>query len=143
VNLSATNVPPLKLDGETISQLGQGTGMLGLPGDSTPPSRFVRAVAFTQSAVKPENAEEAVNMAFHIANNFDIPKGFSRDVENGQTFYDFTFWTTWSDLTNRAYYYRGYNNIKIFKADLNKLDFTASDRKQIDTSNSDWFTEVS
>lgn len=143
VNLSATNVPELKLNGGVVSQLGQGTGMLGLPGDSTPPSRFIRAVAFTQSAVKPANGEEAINMALHIANNFDIPKGFSRDTSNGVTMYDFTFWTTLSDLTEKIYYYRGYQNVKIYRVSLMNLNFNGPDLARLDTSNSDWFQELS
>ncbi len=143
VNLSATNVPPLKLDGGTITQLGQGTGMLGLPGDSTPPSRFVRAVAYSQSALKPENAEEAVNTAYHIVNNFDIPKGFCRDSSSGEAHYDFTFWSTLSDLTNKVYYYRGYQNVKVFRVSLSKLDFAGTETKKIDTTSSDWYQEVS
>ena len=39
VNLSATNVPQLDLKGFTIHQFGQGSGMVGLPGDfSRPPA---------------------------------------------------------------------------------------------------------
>ena len=53
--------------------------MHGLPGDFTPPSRFIRAVAFTQSEVQAANADEAVLKAFHILNQFDIPLGSVRD----------------------------------------------------------------
>ena len=49
VNFSMTNVPPVKLGSVKLEPFGQGSGMLGLPGDFTPPSRFVRAVAFSQS----------------------------------------------------------------------------------------------
>ncbi|MGC1177972.1 MAG: linear amide C-N hydrolase [Methyloceanibacter sp.] len=47
VNFSMTNIPPVKLGSVTLEPFGQGSGMLGLPGDFTPPSRFVRAVAFS------------------------------------------------------------------------------------------------
>ena len=43
IALNPRNVPPLKIDGMTFRQFGEGSGMLGLPGDTTPPSRFVRA----------------------------------------------------------------------------------------------------
>jgi len=49
-NLSAVNVPPRRLAGLTLNQYGQGSGMVGLPGDFSPPSRFVRMVALTQTA---------------------------------------------------------------------------------------------
>ena len=83
-NFTATNVPQLGLGGIALAQLGQGSGLRGLPGDFTPPSRFVRAVAFTQSAIPSNTAAEAVLQAFHILNNFDIPYGAVRDEEGGR-----------------------------------------------------------
>src|SRR5262245_55150190 len=79
VNFSMTNRPPVELRGVTLQPFGQGTGMLGLPGDFTPPSRFVRAVAFSQSVLPSKAGGEAVLQAFHILNGFDIPKGSARD----------------------------------------------------------------
>ncbi|HVZ66747.1 MAG TPA: choloylglycine hydrolase family protein [Patescibacteria group bacterium] len=143
VNLSANNVPDLKLDGDDIMPIGQGSGMLGLPGDATPPSRFVRAVALTQSIVKAENVEEATKNAFHILNNFDLPRGFARETREGQTVYDYTSWSTISDLTQKIYYYRGYDNFKVYGVKLSDLDFTGSQIRRLDTSNSDWFTPIS
>ena len=55
VNFSMTNVPPVQLGSITLQPLGQGSGMLGMPGDFTPPSRFVRAVAFSQSVSSVED----------------------------------------------------------------------------------------
>ncbi len=143
VNLSANNVPELKLVGDDVKPIGQGSGMLGLPGDSTPPSRFIRAVALTQSALKVANGEEATNLTYHILNNFDIPKGFARDVEGSQTFYDYTSWLVMADITNKIYYYRSYTNLKYYRVDLAKVDFSGETMKTIDTSNSLWFQEVS
>lgn len=74
-NLSVTNVPPVELVGVRLSGFGQGNGLFGLPGDFTPPSRFVRAVAFSQSSVATKTAVDAILQAFHILNQFDIPKG--------------------------------------------------------------------
>lgn len=142
VNLSANNIGELELDGLDALPIGQGSGMLGLPGDATPPSRFVRAVAFTQSAVKAENAEEATKNAFHIINNFDIPKGFARETKDGQTFYDYTSWLTIADLAQKIYYYRGYDNFKFYGVDLTKLDFSGSEIKRLDTSDATWFTQA-
>lgn len=143
VNLSANNVPELKLDGDDVKQIGQGSGMIGLPGDATPPSRFVRAVAYTQSVLPSETAEDATNAVYHILNNFDIPKGFARGNEGGQQTYDYTSWLTMSDLTNKIYYYRSYTNLKYYKVPLQKVDFSGTTIKTIDTSDSSWFTEVS
>ena len=60
INLTVTNVPPIDLGGVTLAQFGQGSGLRGLPGDFTPPSRFVRAVAFSQSALQADTATQSI-----------------------------------------------------------------------------------
>jgi choloylglycine hydrolase len=79
VNQTATDVPPLTIEGTTIAPIGEGTGMLGLPGDFTPPSRFVRAVAFAAAARRPATAAEGVGTVMHLLSSFDITKGVVRD----------------------------------------------------------------
>jgi len=68
VNFSLVNVPPVHLGTVTLVGFGQGTGMLGLPGDITPPARFVRAVAYTNSVFPSKTGDAAVLQAFHILN---------------------------------------------------------------------------
>jgi choloylglycine hydrolase len=106
VNLSATNVSPMDLDGLSVKGLGEGTGLLGLPGDWTPPSRFVRATAIAHAAVPVESADAAMLAALHIANAFDIPKGVVRSPEGG----DFTAWSSVIDLAGRRYVLRTYDD---------------------------------
>jgi len=120
VNLTAINVPPIGLGGIKLAQLGQGSGLRGLPGDFTPPSRFVRAVAFTQSALPADTAAQAVLQAFHILNNFDIPLGSVREVDNGQMQAEATTWTSASDLKNLRWYFKTYNDQSIHSVDLAK-----------------------
>jgi choloylglycine hydrolase len=50
INLSPVALPGKKLEDLNFKPLGGGSGMIGLPGDFTPPSRFVRAVAFSKTA---------------------------------------------------------------------------------------------
>jgi choloylglycine hydrolase len=123
VNLGVNNVPRLDLNGVAVHGLGQGSGMLGLPGDFTPPSRFVRAVAFSKAALPVHNAREAVLQAFHLLNQFDIPPGAARGVEQGQTVSDYTQWTAAADLANRRYYFRTFHNSQIRMIDLKKVNF--------------------
>jgi choloylglycine hydrolase len=125
INLSVTNVPPVDIDGLKLASLGQGSGMLGLPGDFTPPSRFVRAVAFSQSALPVATAREGVLQAFHILNQFDIPKGTARGVEHGKEVADYTLWTSVYDLANLRYHFRTFDNSRIRMVDLKKMDLDA------------------
>lgn len=130
VNLSVTNVPPVSVAGIKLPGFGQGSGMLGLPGDFTPPSRFIRAVAFSQSALPVATAHEGVLQAFHILNQFDIPKGAARGVEHGKEVADYTLWTSASDLKNLRYFFHTFDNRRIKMIDLTKVDLNA---KQIAT----------
>lgn len=118
VNLTATNVPKVEVGNLKIGQLGEGSGMMGLPGDFTPPSRFVRAVAYSQSAVKLPTTEETVPQVFHIMNMFDIPLGAVRDVQGGVTYLDSTVWTSVSDLKNLRWSFKTYKNQTIKSIDL-------------------------
>jgi choloylglycine hydrolase len=143
VNLSVNNVPQIDVKGTEIKGLGQGSGMLGLPGDFTPPSRFVRAVAFAESAVPVDSAREGVLQAFHLLNQFDIPKGAARGKENGQAAADYTLWTAVSDLSNRRYYYRTFENSRIRMVDLKGVDFNAQEIKTISMSGEEQIEDVS
>ncbi len=130
VNFSLDNHPPIKLGSVKLVPFGQGSGMLGMPGDFTPPSRFVRAVAFSQSVLEPKTGDDAVLTAFHILNNFDIPKGSAREAEkdeHGNILADYTLWTAVSDLKTKRYYFRTYEDSRIRMVDLMKMDLNAKD----------------
>ena len=117
INLSVKDVDQAKVGTVTIPAFGSGAGLLGLPGDFTPPSRFVRAVVYSQSAAPNKTADDAVLSAFHILNQFDIPKGAAREHEkdeHGNVLADYTIWTAASDLKVKRYYFRTYeNSVKI------------------------------
>lgn len=125
VTMTSKNFESIDLAGNKIAPLGQGSGMLGLPGDFTPPSRFVRAVAYSQTALPVETAEQGVLQAFHILNQFDIPKGAAMGVEHGVEVADYTLWTSAVDLKNLRHYFRTYENSQIRMVELKQLDFDA------------------
>lgn len=110
VNMSATNAKPLTVEGVEASGFGQGSGMLGLPGDYTPPSRFVRMVALVESSLPVTGADEGLNLAMTIINNIDIPIGSIRDVSGKEEIDDRTQWTTVSDLARQRFYFHTYDN---------------------------------
>jgi choloylglycine hydrolase len=117
--------------------------MLGLPGDFTPPSRFVRAVAFSLSALPVATAREGVLQAFHILNQFDIPKGSARDTANGQTWCDYTMWTSASDLKNHRYYFHTFDSRRIRMVDLNQMDLNAKEMKTFPMNEKEVFEDLS
>ncbi len=130
VNFSLDNHPPIKLGPVKLEPFGQGSGMLGMPGDFTPPSRFVRAVAFSQSVLEPKTGDDAVLSAFHILNNFDIPKGSAREAEkdeHGNVLADYTLWTSANDLKTKRFYFRTYEDSRIRMVDLMTMNLDAKD----------------
>jgi choloylglycine hydrolase len=130
VNLSLHNAPAQKLGSVNIKGLGQGTGLLGMPGDFTSPSRFVRAAIFAHGVSPSPDSKHATFQAFHILNNFDIPKGVARDGEknkDGSIDADYTQWTSANDLTARRFYFRTYEDSTIRMVDLTKQNLDAKE----------------
>ena len=120
-----------KHDGETrqagllLTPLGGNSGMLGLPGDYTPPSRFVRAAFFSATAPVLPSGFETVTQAFHILNNFDIPVGVQHKqgtVPVGLP--SATQFTTATDLNALKFYYRTAWNQNIRCIELQNIDFS-------------------
>jgi choloylglycine hydrolase len=120
VGLTAENREPLALKGVTLTGFGQGSGFYGLPGDFTPPSRFVRAVAYQAAAVVPATGSDAVAQVFHILNNFDIPVGAVRDEVNGKSIDEWTLWTSAEDLANLQFYFRTFNDQSLRSVDVRR-----------------------
>lgn len=127
VNLYAGDAKSYERNGQKIFSFGSGTGALGLPGDITPPSRFVRAFFYLNSSRIPENSYEGITQAFHIMNNFDIPIGIEYPLEHKdkipKNLPSATQWTAVSNLSDREFYYTTMNNSQIRKIDLKKIDF--------------------
>lgn len=135
IALNPRNVPPVELDGVKLRAFGQGSGMLGLPGDFTPPARFVRAAVFSATAIPAPNAEQGIFQVFHILNNFDIPVGVAREMDKaGTLFTDSTQFTGARDPQNLCYYYRSYADQTIRMVDLRKFDLDAKEVKKISTT---------
>ncbi len=133
-NLKTENASSMTIDGVTFKQLGQGSGMKGIPGDFTPPSRFVRATAFIVTALPPETTFEAIKDVFHILNNFDIPKGFSREVVDGKIYADYTQLTCARDPQTLKYYYKTYDNQTVKEFDLKAFNGNSKEILIINTN---------
>jgi choloylglycine hydrolase len=128
VNVQAGTAPPRSMGAHEISSFGAGTASLGLPGDISPSSRFVRA-AFYRSTVPPlETSLEAVSQAFHILSNFDIPIGVVFGADQRQHIPNLpssTQWTAASDLGQRMFYFRTMHDSAVKRVDLGRLELTA------------------
>lgn len=132
LNLSHVALPSKKIEELDFAPLGGGSGMIGLPGDFTPPSRFVRAVAFTQTARPTSTGGETVYELFRILDNFNVPLGSAEGEGNSSTkdMRSSTIWTTAWDTKNLVLCYHTQNNRRVRKVDISKVDF-GSMREQV------------
>jgi choloylglycine hydrolase len=133
LGLAPGSVEALRIDGREFAPLGGGVGLRGLPGDFTPPSRFVRA-AVLSSCVRPlADGEDAVFEAFRLLDSFNIPVGATapgaqlpRDIPSA------TQITVVCDLTRRALYFHTMHNRQVRKLDLAKIDFAKVPQQAIE-----------
>lgn len=93
-----------------LTPFGQGTGTFGLPGDYTPPSRFVRTAYLKTHTDLPADPDEMVTAGFHILESVSIPKGV---VITSHGTFDYTQYTALINLNAQEYYFKTYDNSEI------------------------------
>ena len=125
INLSPVALPSKKIEDLNFAPLGGGTGMIGLPGDFTPPSRFVRAVAFAKTARPTPTGEETMYEVFRILDNFNVPLGAAEGEGESKIkgLRSSTLWTTGYDTRNLVMQYHTMHNRRVRQIDLKKIDF--------------------
>ncbi|MGS0696550.1 linear amide C-N hydrolase [Shewanella sp. 0m-4] len=145
INLHPGISPPQKINGVEAQSFGVGSNFVGLPGDISPPSRFVRAAFYVNSSPVLNNAQQAVSQAFHILNNFDIPIGSEfNDKSHITDLSSATQWTSVIDQSNGLLFYKTMNDSAIKRVDLKQLDFNVKqERKQQLDSGQFSYQEVS
>lgn len=99
----------------------RGMGALGLPGDLSSQSRFVRAVFTKMNAVSGKGEQESISQFFHILGAVDQQRGCCI-LENGG--YEVTLYTSCCNVSKGIYYYTTYDNHQITAVDMHreKLD---------------------
>lgn len=103
-----------------LKNYSYGMGAMGLPGDLSSQSRFVRASFVKLNSVTCSSEEESVNQFFHILGAVSQQKGCN-DVGNGK--YEYTMYTSCCNTDKGIYYYTTYDNscvngVDMFKEDL-------------------------
>ncbi len=143
INLTPFNAESKTLLGLKLTSFGQGSGMVGLPGDFTPPSRFVRAAIFSAAAAPSKTSVELVDQTFHILNQFDIPLGAVREKSQGKVSYDSTQLTSVKEAKTLKYYYKTYEDQEIKFVDLNQFDLNAKTIKKMEVKGKQKSLDVS
>ena len=122
LSLTSTATSSVMVGKTNVTELGQGGGLVGLPADYTPPSRFVRQTYLKNFAYQPKSSGDAIQLAGHLLNNVDIPQGVARSTDGKQVFSDYTQWVNLKDLKNNRMRIANYaNRTNFIEINLNEV----------------------
>lgn len=102
-----------------FSNYSLGMGAMGLPGDYSSASRFVRAVFIKEKSPLCQDERESVSQFFHILSGVAMPKGcvMTRDGK-----YEYTRYSSCCNADKGIYYYTTYNNSTVTAVDMHSED---------------------
>ncbi len=110
-------------EGFNFNKYCTGMGALGLPGDFSSMSRFVRAAFARLNSLSGETESESISQFFHILGSVSVVKGC---VKVGDKF-DKTIYTSCCNTDKGIYYYTTYNNSQISAVNMYNENLDKSD----------------
>lgn len=117
INLTAEEPSNTFAPSADIPAFSKGIGAVGLPGDLSSVSRFVRAAFTKLNSVCGESEEESVSQFFHILGAVEHTKGAVR-LDEGK--YEITVYTSCCNTDKGVFYYTTYENPCICAVDMKK-----------------------
>lgn len=122
--ISLSPVQPENKWNVMLDSYSRGMGGMGLPGDLSSQSRFVK-VAFTKmNSTSGESEMESVSQFFHILGSVEQQKGCC-EVAPGK--YEITLYTSCCNADKGIYYYTTYNNHQITAVDMHRENLDGSE----------------
>ena len=100
-----------------LNAYSRGMGAMGLPGDLSSQSRFIRAAFTKLNAISSDTEEESVSQFFHILGSVEQQRGCC-EVADGK--YEITIYTSCCNAAKGIYYYTTYDNHQITAVDMHK-----------------------
>lgn len=94
-----------------------GMGSIGLPGDMSSPSRFVKAAFTKLNSISAEGESESISQFFHILGSVVQPRGLTN--VRGEK-YEFTLYSSCCNTDKGIYYYKTYENSQISAIDMHR-----------------------
>lgn len=107
----------------SLSAYSRGMGALGLPGDLSSQSRFVRAAFVKMNSLSGDSEKESVSQFFHILGSVDQQRGC---CNVGEDKYEITIYTSCCNADKGIYYYTTYENHQITGVDMHREDLEGS-----------------
>lgn len=102
-----------------LQAYSRGMGAMGLPGDLSSQSRFIRAAFVRANALSNESEEASVSQFFHTLGAVEQQLGCCR-LENGQ--YEITLYSSCCNADRGIYYYTTYENRQITAVNMHHVD---------------------
>lgn len=109
-------------DALALRTYSRGMGALGLPGDLSSASRFVRAAFVRAHSASGEDETASVSQFFHILGAVEQPRGCC-EVAEGK--YEITIYTSCCNADRGIYYYTTYDNSRISAVDMHAENLDA------------------
>lgn len=106
-----------KNSGLNLKTYSRGMGALGLPGDASSMSRFVRAAFVKMNSVSGNSEMESVGQFFHILKSVEMPRGC---VQVDRGLFDITIYSCCCNTDRGIYYYTTYDNSQICAVDMHR-----------------------
>lgn len=106
-----------------LKTYSRGMGAMGLPGDASSMSRFVRATFVKTNSVSGDSEAESVSQFFHILKSVEMQRGC---VQLGKELYDVTLYSSCCNTDRGIYYYTTYDNSQISAVDMHKENLQSS-----------------
>lgn len=100
-----------------LDKYSRGMGAIGLPGDLSSQSRFIRAAFVKLNSVSKEEEKESVSQFFHILNSVEQQRGCC-ELDDG--IFEITIYTSCCNASKGIYYYTTYDNHQITAIDMHK-----------------------
>ena len=100
-----------------LEKYSRGMGAIGLPGDLSCQSRFIRAAFVKMNSVSKEEEKESVSQFFHILNSVEQQRGCC-ELDDG--IFEITIYTSCCNASKGIYYYTTYDNHQITAIDMHK-----------------------
>ena len=110
--------------GLELQQYSRGLGAMGLPGDLSSQSRFIRAAFVKMNSVSSEDERESVGQFFHILSSVEAQRGCCI-LEDEK--YDITLYTCCINADKGIYYYTTYGNRRISAVDMGREDLDSAE----------------
>ena len=105
-----------------LTPYSRGMGMLGMPGDLSSASRFVRAAFTKLHSISGDTESESISQFFHILGSVDQQRGCC-EVTDGK--YEITLYTSCCNATKGIYYYTTYENHQISAVNMHHENLDA------------------